>query len=31
MGDAKSINHGQPGQSDHAQNFSLLADFLCIK
>ena len=34
MGIAKSINPGQPAQftqSDHGRNFSLLADFLCIK
>ena len=33
MGIAKSIDPGQPAQStqpDHCQNFSLLADFLCI-
>ena len=33
MGTAKSIDPGQPAQSaqsDHGQNFSLLADFLCI-
>ena len=33
MGIAKSIDPGQPVQSmqaDHGQNFSLLADFLCI-
>ena len=31
---AKSIDLGQPAQSaqaDHGRNFSLLADFLCIK
>ena len=34
MGVAKSINHSQPAQSvqaNHSRNFSLLADFLCIK
>ena len=34
MGIAKSIDLGQPAQSaqaDHGRNFSLLADFLCIK
>ena len=31
MGIAKSIYHGQPAQSDHGRNFSLLADFLCIE
>ena len=34
MGIAKSINpsqHGQSAQAYHSQNFSLLADFLCIK
>ena len=31
MGIAKNIGPGQPAQADHAQNFSLLADFLCIK
>ena len=34
MGIAQIIDHGQPVQSahsDHSQNFSLLADFLCIK
>ena len=34
MGIAKSIDPGQPAQSvqsDHGQNFSLLADFQCIK
>ena len=30
MGIAKSIHPSQPVQSDHSQNFSLLADFLCI-
>ena len=33
MGIAKSIDPGQPAQSepaDHGQNVSLLADFLCI-
>ena len=34
MGIEKSIDPGQPAlyaQADHSQNFSLLADFLCIK
>ena len=34
IGIAKSIDRGQPVQSaqaDHGRNFSLLADFLCIK
>ena len=34
IGIAKSIDRGQPAQSrqaDHGRNFSLLADFLCIK
>ena len=34
VGIAKSINPGQTAQSaqsDHGRNFSLLADFLCIK
>ena len=34
MGIANSIDPGQPVQSaqaDHGKNFSLLADFLCIK
>ena len=31
MGIAKSIDGGQPAQADHGRNFSLLADFLCIK
>ena len=34
MGIVKSFDSGQPAQSaqaDHGQNFSLLADFLCIK
>ena len=34
MGIAKSIDSGQPAQStqvDQGWNFSLLADFLCIK
>ena len=34
MGIAKSIDPGKPAQSaqaDHGRNFSLLADFLCIK
>ena len=30
MGIAISINPGQPAQSDHVRNVSLLADFLCI-
>ena len=30
MGIAKSIDPGQPVQSDHGQSFLLLADFLCI-
>ena len=34
MGIEKSIDPGQTtqsAQSDHSENFSLLADFLCIK
>ena len=34
MGIVKSIDPGQPAQSakaDHGRNFSLLADFLCVK
>ena len=31
MGIAKIIDPGQPAQADHGRNFSLLADFLCIK
>ena len=30
-GISKSIDPGQPVQSDYGRNFSLLADFLCIK
>ena len=28
---AKSIDHSQPAEADHGRNFSLLADFVCIK
>ena len=31
MGIAKSIDSGQPAQSDHGRNFSLLADFPYLK
>ena len=31
LGIAKSIDPGQPTQSDHGRNFPLLADCLCIK
>ena len=31
MGIVKSIDPGQSTQADHGRNFSLLADFLCIK
>ena len=31
MGIAKSINPGQPAQSDHGPNFLLLTDFVCSK
>ena len=30
MGIAESIEPDQPAQADQGQNFSLLADFLCI-